>query len=247
MRSSKENNDITVCSIFVNPTQFNNASDLENYPITIEKDIELLEQAGCDILFLPSVKEMYPEGLEDARSIHYELGALEHRLEGEFRPGHYQGVAMIVHRLLEVVEPGKLYLGQKDYQQCLVIQKLLEIIGSNARIVISPTLREKNGLAMSSRNVRLSENEKEHASVIHRTLRWTRDSIKQGRDFHRLLREAMEKLEEGGLRPEYVEIADAKDLCPVRTLNEKKDHVILTAAWMNEVRLIDNIYVEAND
>jgi pantoate--beta-alanine ligase len=245
IRSSKKENRVTVCSIFVNPTQFNNVTDLEKYPVTIEKDIDLLEQADCDILFLPSVNEMYPEGLPAAKIKTYELGELEHRLEGEFRPGHYQGVAMIVHRLMDIVHPGKLYLGQKDYQQCLVILKLLEIIGSNTEILMAPTLREKNGLAMSSRNARLSAEEKDQASAIHRTLTWTKNSFQEGKDISHLVREAKKTLEDAGLRPEYLEIANAKDLSPVNKQDEKEDYVILTAAWMNEVRLIDNIFVKA--
>ena len=127
---------------------------LRNIPITIESDIDLLEKWGCDILFLPSVEEMYPTNFV---KIHYELGYLETILEGKYRPGHFQGVCQVVHRLLNIVLPDKLYLGQKDYQQCMVINKLVEIKNIHTKLVICPTLRETDGLAMSSRNARLNE------------------------------------------------------------------------------------------
>ncbi|MFZ1534928.1 MAG: pantoate--beta-alanine ligase, partial [Chitinophagaceae bacterium] len=157
--ASKENQ-VTISSIFVNPTQFNDLKDFEKYPITIEKDIEMLEAAGCNVLFLPSVKEIYPEGIKP--EMQYELGYIETILEGKFRPGHFQGVCMVVHRLLDIVQPDNLYLGQKDYQQCMVISKLVELINQQdtIKVNICPTLREKDGLAMSSRNMRLNEDER---------------------------------------------------------------------------------------
>src|SRR5690242_13565632 len=160
IEASKKENSITVSSIFVNPTQFNDPTDFEKYPVTIEKDIDLLEGIGCDAIFLPSVEEIYPNGTKSVK--HYELGYLEKILEGKFRPGHFQGVCMVVERLLEIVEPDKLYLGQKDFQQCMVIRKLISLMGKENTISleISPTLREPDGLAMSSRNVRLNEEER---------------------------------------------------------------------------------------
>ena len=127
IKASKNENPITVCSIFVNPTQFNDPKDFEKYPVTIEKDIDMLKEAGCDVLFLPSVEEMYPEGIVTEN--HYDLGYLETILEGKFRPGHFQGVCMVMQRLLKIVSRIDLYLGQKDYQQCMVIKRLIELMG----------------------------------------------------------------------------------------------------------------------
>ncbi|RYD35278.1 MAG: hypothetical protein EOP86_08905 [Verrucomicrobiaceae bacterium] len=148
VEASRKENDLSAVSIFVNPTQFNDPADYAKYPVTLEKDISLLEAAGCDVLFLPPVEEMYPSGQMLKKK--YELGYLESLLEGSFRPGHFQAVCQIVHRLLEVVQPDNLYMGQKDYQQCMVVKKLLELtgLGNSVELHISPTLREKSGLAM---------------------------------------------------------------------------------------------------
>src|SRR5690606_7116360 len=135
---------------FVNPTQFNDLKDFELYPKTLENDIYLLEKETCDVLFLPDTDDIYPSGTIQTRV--YELGYLESVLEGKYRPGHFQGVCQVVHRLIDIVRPDQLYIGQKDYQQCLVIKKLLTLIHSQAAVIVCPTLREPNGLAMSSRN-----------------------------------------------------------------------------------------------
>ncbi|HVZ96817.1 MAG TPA: pantoate--beta-alanine ligase, partial [Chitinophagaceae bacterium] len=147
IKQSKKKTGLTVCSIFVNPVQFNNAEDFEKYPSTIENDILLLEENGCDILFVPSEREMYPD--ESSKHKQYALGYLEEILEGKFRPGHFQGVCLVVEKLLNIVRPDILFLGQKDYQQCLVIKKLVRLMGSRVKVKIEPIIREKNGLAMS--------------------------------------------------------------------------------------------------
>lgn len=240
IESSIKANPVTVCSIFVNPTQFNDPKDFEKYPITIEKDIELLANAGCDILFLPSVKEIYPDELSS--SLKYDLGYLERILEGKFRPGHFQGVCMVVHRLLEIVMPDNLYLGQKDYQQCMVIKKLIALIGlSNAILVnICPTLREPDGLAMSSRNVRLNEDERIKATAIFRNLSFIKENLTTG-DLKGLKETAFRNLSEAGFNVDYIEIADANDLSIIDDWDGQKKLVALAAAFMKEVRLIDNI------
>lgn len=240
IESSLKANPVTVCSIFVNPTQFNDPKDFEKYPVTIEKDIELLANAGCDILFLPSVKEIYPDELSPA--LKYDLGYLERILEGKFRPGHFQGVCMVVHRLLEIVMPDNLYLGQKDYQQCMVIKKLLALTGlSNAILVnICPTLREPDGLAMSSRNVRLSEHERKKATAIFRNLSFIKENLTTG-DLKGLKETAFRNLSEVGFKVDYIEIADANDLSIIDDWDGQKKLVALAAAFMTEVRLIDNI------
>lgn len=240
LEASKKENDFTVVSIFVNPTQFNDPADYAKYPVTLEKDISLLEAAGCDILFLPSVNEMYPSGQMLKKK--YELGYLETLLEGSFRPGHFQGVCQIVHRLLEIVLPDNLYMGQKDYQQCLVVKKLLELTGLGQTVTphISPTLREKSGLAMSSRNMRLSEMERNAAVAIYQALNQIRKNLQSG-SLKTLQQEAAEQLTQKGFRVDYVEIADAGTLYPADNWDGRQKLVALAAAFLGEVRLIDNL------
>lgn len=237
---SKSQNQVSVCSIFVNPTQFNVPADFQKYPITLEKDILMLEEAGCDVLFLPSVVEMYPNGVNAKKN--YELGYLETLLEGKFRPGHFQGVCMIVQHLLEIVQPDNLYLGQKDYQQCLIIKKLVELIkrDNKIKITICPTLRETDGLAMSSRNMQLNEKERKKGAIIHNSLKLLKDSLEKG-DLTEIKKKATSMLEEAGFRIDYVEIADATTLSVVNEWDGKQKLVALVAAFVNEVRLIDNM------
>jgi len=240
LEASKKENDLSVVSIFVNPTQFNDPADYAKYPITIEKDISLLEAAGCDILFLPPVEEMYPSGQMLKKK--YELGYLETLLEGSFRPGHFQGVCQIVHRLLEIVLPDNLYMGQKDYQQCMVVKKLLELtgLGQTVNLQISPTLREKSGLAMSSRNMRLSEAERNAAVAIYQALDHIRENLKPG-SLKELQQQATAQLTGKGFRVDYVAIADAGTLYPAEDWDGRQKLVALAAAFLGEVRLIDNL------
>ncbi|HEY6062534.1 MAG TPA: pantoate--beta-alanine ligase [Chitinophagaceae bacterium] len=245
--ASKKKDTITVSSIFVNPTQFNDPKDFKKYPVTLEKDIYLLEKAGCDVLLLPTVKEIYPDdaaGQVFTPKMHYDLGFLETVLEGKYRPGHFQGVCMVVHRLLEIVKPDHLYLGQKDYQQCMVIRRLVELISlkNKTEIMICPTLREADGLAMSSRNMRLDEIERKKAAAIYRSLNMIKENARHKTPAE-LISKAQLMLEEAGFKVDYVEIADTNDLSPVRDWNGKQKYVALVAAFMNEVRLIDNMVV----
>ena len=161
--------ELCVCSIFVNPTQFNNSDDFKHYPVTIEQDIEQLIAAGCDVLFMPDQSEIYPP---EYKAKVYDLGRLEEVLEGRFRPGHFQGVCQVVDRLLDIISVNTLYLGQKDYQQCMVIARLLDLTDrtQNVKLNIVPTIREKSGLAMSSRNLRLTEGERIKAATISENL-----------------------------------------------------------------------------
>ena len=237
---SKKENTVTVCSIFVNPTQFNDLADLKKYPVTLEKDIAMLEAAGCDVLFLPSVKQMYPDGVHS--HMNYELGYLETILEGKFRPGHFQGVCMVVHRLLDIVQPHNLYLGQKDYQQCMVIKKLVALINQEEKIkvVVCPTLREADGLAMSSCNLRLGKNERETAAVIYRSLTMIQKKLQKGNTTV-IVKEARTMLEKEGFEIDYVEIADAKNLSLVTEWDGRQKITALIAAYLNHVRLIDNM------
>jgi pantoate--beta-alanine ligase len=239
---SKKVNTVTVCSIFVNPTQFNDAKDFVNYPTTIEKDIDALEKAGCDVLFLPSVSEMYPHGTKDAQTYH--LGYLETVLEGKYRPGHFQGVCLVVHRLLNIMPAQQLYLGQKDYQQCMVIKKLVEVENIKTSINICPTLRETSGLAMSSRNMRLSEEEKVLALKIFETLTYLKNNIRPGH-LSELKQAAISKLINAGFKVDYVEIADADNLEMSNHWDGHRKLVALAAVFVNDVRLIDNLLLSA--
>lgn len=233
---------LVVCSIFVNPTQFNNSQDFAKYPITVEQDIEMLEAAGCNVLFLPPVEEMYPNGTTP--KMHYELGYLETILEGKYRPGHFQGVCQVVHRLLEIVMPDTLFLGQKDYQQCMVIKKLLDILHWQDRISLSicPTIRETDGLAMSSRNRRLDEDARKKAVRISETLEFIKKEIKPGY-LNDLKKRAASYLEAEGFKVDYAEIAAADDLSTEDTWDGQKPMVALIAAFLGEIRLIDNMTV----
>lgn len=239
--ASKAENDITVCSIFVNPTQFNDPKDFEKYPVTIEADIEKLELAGTNILFLPSVQEMYPDGFDKVP--HYDLGFIETILEGKYRPGHFQGVCQIVHKLLKAVLPHNLYMGQKDYQQCMVINKLIQIENLGVKLHTRPTLREKDGLAMSSRNVRLNEEERKNALTIYRVLNYLKDHIEKESIAYLLDRSNL-MLTDNNFRADYVSIADAETLAPVENWNGHQKIVALIAAYQNEVRLIDNMVLD---
>lgn len=244
IQASRSVNTITVCSIFVNPTQFNDPKDFQNYPVTLENDIYLLEKAGCDVLFLPSVDEIYPAGIKEKKPV-YDLGYLETVLEGKYRPGHFQGVCQVMDRLMQIVQPNNLYIGQKDYQQCMVIKKLLSIIGSQAHINICTTLREPDGLAMSSRNMRLSSEERILATGIFEALSYIRQHIKPGA-LNRLLQEATQILEKKQLVPDYLEIANADDLSLLKEWDGKTKIVALIAAFMGKVRLIDNMILPLN-
>lgn len=240
IRQAKEANDIAICSIFVNPTQFNDPSDYQKYPVTLEKDIDQLEKAGCDLLFLPDVPEIYPEGT--VLHQHYDLGYLETILESRYRPGHFQGVCTVVYRLLQAVQPDRLYIGQKDYQQCLVINRLLAITGMDeqTRVSIAPILREKNGLAMSSRNMRLGEADRTKAAAIYQSLNAIRQNLRPGA-LQPLRQEAVSFLTQQGFKVDYIEIADTTTLQPVDHWDGKQKLVALAAAFLGEVRLIDNI------
>lgn len=240
IKTSLRENQFTVCSIFVNPAQFNDPSDFEKYPSTIAEDVSKLEASDCDLLFLPSVGEVYPHGFEVKKK--YDLGYLDTILEGEFRPGHFQGVCMAVEKLLLIVQPDKLYLGQKDYQQCMIITKLIQLMASEEKINIRicPILREKDGLAMSSRNMRLSKEERAKAPALYETLIFLKQNICNG-SLRDLKQEATDQLQKKGFKTDYVEIANAKTLKPINEWDARTNILGLVAAYIGSVRLIDNM------
>jgi len=237
IKKSKSQNFLTICSIYVNPSQFNNIIDLNKYPVTLEKDIDKLEMAACDVLFLPSTDEMY---LNDEVNEHYDLGMLEHILEGKYRPGHFQGVCIIVDKLLKAIKPNTLYVGKKDYQQCMVINKMITDKKYEVILEICDTIRTPGGLAMSSRNLRLNELERIDALKIIETLINIKKDIKPG-NLEEIKIEATKYLTKNGYKVDYTEIADAATLNIVNDWDGKAKLVALVAAYLNNVRLIDNI------
>lgn len=230
-----------VCSIFINPTQFNDKADFDKYPVTIEEDVELLIKSGCDLLFLPSVDEMYPNGTSEASG--YDLGYLDTILEAAHRPGHFKGVVQIVAKLLDAVQPDQLYMGQKDYQQCMVIKKMLEIDQRPIEMLICPTQREDDGLAMSSRNRRLSEPQRALAGLIYQCL-VSIQAKKDSGNFEVVQKECIDLLRHKGFEVDYVSIADANDLTVLDNYSGDKKMVALIAARIGNTRLIDNMLLD---
>jgi len=242
LEAARKENETVICSIFVNPTQFNDPSDFEKYPITLEKDIELLIQSDTNLLFLPYVSEIYPNGTGNLPN--YTIGFLETILEGKYRPGHFQGVCQVMHRLLEIVKADNLYMGQKDYQQCMVVKRLLELTRIPTRLHTCPTLRETDGLAMSSRNTRLSPVQRAPAVTISQVLKEICETLQPGLTSP-LLRAAEQKLENAGFKVDYVALADADNLELLDHWDGKQSVVALAAAYLGEVRLIDNMLIQS--
>jgi pantoate--beta-alanine ligase len=242
IKTAKDTNAVVVCSIFVNRAQFNDPADYARYPVTLEEDIYKLETNGCDILFLPSEGEIYPDGIHGQSK--YDLGNLENILEGKFRPGHFQGVCMVMDRLLQIVGPDDLYLGQKDFQQCLVITRLVmqKGWGKDIHIHICPIVREEDGLAMSSRNRLLDDDERIEASGIFDILQYIRSNIGK-RPLAELKQKAVEDLVAKQFLVDYVEIANADNLQPWKDGDSLKKVVVLVAAYLGKVRLIDNLLI----
>lgn len=230
-------NDIVVVSIFVNPTQFNDPSDLDHYPRTLDRDLELLRNLEADLVFVPSVKEMYPE--EDSQI--FDLGTLDKVMEGKHREGHFNGVVQIVSKLFLLIRPHRAYFGQKDFQQLVIIRRLVEIIELDLTIVPCPIIREKDGLAMSSRNTRLSKEERKLAPFIYETLNHAREKMDtltpiQLKDWVTLQFKKQPEME-----LEYFEIVEDKALTPVNNWDETVNKVGCIAVQLNGVRLIDNL------
>ena len=236
---AKKENDIVVCSVFVNPIQFNNPADLEKYPRTPERDIEKLEQAGCDAVFMPSAEEMYPEKVED----HYDFGDLERVMEGACRPGHFNGVAIVVRKLFEIVTPNKAYFGEKDFQQLAIINKMVSDLNMNLEIVPCPIIRENDGLAMSSRNVRLNEAERAIAPKIFATLNdsITKKDVMSPAEMKNYALKKYAEIKEFDV--EYVEITDEINLKSIENWDECDHARIFVALQLGPVRLIDNVRI----
>ena len=241
VKQAKTAADIVVCSIFVNPTQFNDKKDFEKYPISVEDDVKMLIEAECDILLLPSVDEMYPDGT--AKMPVFDFGYLDTILEGEKRPGHFKGVGQVVARLLDIVRPDKLFMGQKDYQQCMVVKNLLGQMGSHIEMIISPTQREADGLAMSSRNRRLTDPQRALASIIYQCLVSIKTKQTDG-NFAIVQKECTDLMTAKGFEVEYISLADADNLTLLTNYEAARPMVALIAARIGEIRLIDNMLLQ---
>jgi pantoate--beta-alanine ligase len=239
INASKKAGCLSIASIFVNPTQFNNPSDFAKYPKTLEQDIELLEMADCDFLFLPSVEEMYPPN-QEASLLHYPLGRIENLLEGKYRPGHFQGVCMVMDKLLRIVEPHHLFMGQKDYQQCMVVQSLIHLLQLPVQLHTCSTLREKDGLAMSSRNMRLNPTQRKNAAGIYQSLNFLKEKLHPG-PLDSLIEKSISMLMLNHFKVDYVSIADANSLEPCTDWDGQQKLVALAAAFQDDIRLIDNL------
>jgi len=242
VRMAKRDGCLAVASIFVNPTQFNDPKDLEKYPRTVEKDTALLISAHCDALFAPTVEEVYPTG--ENLTIDLDFKQLDKVMEGEFRPGHFKGMATVVNRLLDIVQPHRLYMGQKDFQQLSIVRDMIRQLALPIELVMCPTVREPDGLAMSSRNVRLTPEMRVVAPMIHQTLQWTKTALDKNRPAAEIQTEALQKLADAGLRPEYFEIVDGETLLNVLHRNDSEFIVACIAAFAGEVRLIDNLILK---
>jgi len=235
-------NDISICSIFVNPTQFNAASDLEKYPRTLESDATGLEEAGCDILYAPTVEEIYPNGSD--YKVDVDLNGLDNEMEGAHRPGHFEGVVQVVKRLIEVTSCDRLYMGQKDFQQFTIIRQMISDLDMATELVVCPIVRDKDGLAKSSRNARLLSEHRKKASIIHRVLEQAKEWIQEGRSPIEITYKAMEYLDIPGFKPEYFDIVDGKTLKKILTTEHTDLVVACTAVWAGDVRLIDNMVLK---
>ena len=236
IKQAKENNDIVICSIFVNPNQFNDKNDLVNYPRMEDQDCILLKENSCDLVFIPAVEEVYPE--PDSRN--FEFGILDKILEGKFRPGHFNGVAQVVSRLFDLVNPHRAYFGLKDYQQVMIIKKLVDFLNLDVEIIPCEIVRESDGLAFSSRNALLTEEERKLAPVIYKLLKKAEELI-SGNSIEFVKQQIVKDLQKYPLlRLDYFEICRPETLSIINPIENKVPAIALIAVFIGKVRLIDN-------
>jgi len=241
IEASKSQNDVTVATIYVNPTQFNNPADLQKYPKTLAKDVEMLEKAGCDVVFCPDDHEMYGE----KSLIKVEFGHLDKVMEGKFRPGHFSGVALVVCKLFNIIQPNSAYFGQKDWQQFAIIQVLVDELKFNLSLYCIPILREPDGLAMSSRNLRLNERQRVNATVFYKALLTAREALRTGKELQTVKKAVKEMVEEKPeMRLEYFELADSKNFSVLEGIDWAGRPIMCIAGYAGEVRLIDNMFLD---
>ncbi|HTF19048.1 MAG TPA: pantoate--beta-alanine ligase [Chryseolinea sp.] len=241
IEASKKANDVTICTIYVNPTQFNNPADLQKYPRTFEHDVAMLESVSCDILLVPNDAEMYA----DKPLLTFDFGHLDKVMEGSFRPGHFSGVALVVSKLFHICEPERAYFGQKDWQQLTIVKRLVNELKFNIEIVCIPIVRESDGVAMSSRNQRLSPEFRKQAPVLYQTLRLAGSRLRQSEPVETVKKAAKDAIESHtNIRVEYFEVADPLNLTPLSRVEKATEAIIFVAVTAGDVRLIDNMFLD---
>ena len=239
IKASKAQNDLTICSIFINPIQFNNPQDLAVYPRTLEADCQMLEGENCEVVFAPNAQDIYP----NSPNLKFDFGDLEHVMEGKFRPGHFNGVGVVVSKLFNIIQPDNAYFGQKDLQQCAIINRLVKDLSYNLKLNICPTQRETDGLAMSSRNRNLTAEQRKSAPEIYKSLQKAVELLKDknsSQSVNSFIVNLLDNIK--GIEVEYFEISDFETLQPINELSEGKTALCI-AAFMGKTRLIDNIIV----
>ena len=240
IQASRNDNEITVSSIFVNPAQFNNPSDLEKYPRTPDTDIAMMEKVGCDALFFPDTRVMY----EGESTLRFDFGNLEQVMEGKFRPGHFSGVALVVSKLFHIVEPDYAYFGQKDWQQFAIIRQLVRELKFNVQLKNVPTLREPDGLAMSSRNMRLTSTQRKKAAVLNQALVQASAMLIDGSTIDKVKMHVQHMLDnDREIKLEYFEVANSENLKLLNRVEDSVPIILCIAAFVGEVRLIDNMFL----
>ena len=245
VEKARQKNDIVVCSIYVNPTQFNDKQDLTHYPRQLAQDLHLLTEAGCHAVFCPSDEVMYPTGQENHLTMHFD--PLDQVLEGKLRPGHFSGVGVVVAKLFHVIQPDWAYFGQKDLQQFAIISQLVQDLLLPVQLVRVPIVRNERGLALSSRNQRLSEEEAQVALRLHQSLQTARAALLQGVAVREARQQAVEVItREPRLRLEYLEIVDTHDFSTIVRLGKHQEVAACIAAYVGDVRLIDNVIVKGD-
>jgi pantoate--beta-alanine ligase len=241
INASKAQNHVTVATIYINPTQFNNPADLEKYPKSLNEDVYKLEKVGCDVVFVPDNEEMY----ESITQLKFDFGPLGTVMEGKFRPGHFSGVALIVSKLFNIVQPDNAYFGQKDWQQFAIIQQIANELKFDLTLHSVPTFRESDGLAMSSRNLRLNSQQRPNANVFYKALLDARKNLQNGKNVSEvkdLVSEIVAKAKD--VRLEYFEVADSKNLNVLEFVNGTEKPILCIAGYVGDVRLIDNMFLK---
>jgi len=241
IQTSKSQNTVTVATIYVNPTQFNNPKDLQKYPKTPEMDMEMLQEAGCDVVFIPENPEMYAE----EPVLKFDFGHLNKVMEGKFRPGHFSGVALVVSKLFNIVQPNRAYFGQKDWQQFAVIRQLVSELKFNFELYSVPILRETDGLAMSSRNLRLSQAQRSNAVVFHQALVMAKNALAAGEGLETVKKAVFDMVNsKPEIKLEYFELADSRTLTILDTVDNGFLPILCIAGFAGEIRLIDNMFLD---
>ena len=240
IQACKKDNPVTVCSIFVNPAQFNNPADLQKYPRTPETDIAMMEKAGCDALFFPDTPVMY----ESESIVRFDFGRLDKVMEGTHRPGHFSGVALVVSKLFHIVEPDHAYFGQKDWQQFAIIRQLVKELKFTVNLKSVPTMREPDGLAMSSRNMRLTSAQRLKAGLLYKALTNASELLKKGSTIEEVKANVQRMLDQDPeIKLEYFEAADSENLKLLNSVEGSTSPILCIAAFVGEVRLIDNMFL----